>query len=211
MRYLIAVMFIGVMGSLLTRPPSKISDPSASTHIVPAVAESSDEGVTGMPAAEMNLDGAIRLQRSSDGHFYADVELNGTTVTMLVDTGASVIALSREDARKAGIATSIGMNDVVGRGADGSVHRRVRHHRPGRARREERRANAGDGPQQRGTVASGPELPPEVRFRRDPRRHDDAPLSGLSWSKRAASPAFPDDPQGQRHRSCIRPFDGPWF
>src|SRR6476620_5939322 len=122
MRYLIAVMFIVVMGSLLTRPPSKISDPSASTHIVPAVAESSGEGVTGMPAAEMNLDGAIRLQRSSDGHFYADVELNGTTVTMLVDTGASVIALSREDARKAGIATSIGMNDVVGRGADGSVH-----------------------------------------------------------------------------------------
>ena len=123
MRYLIAVMFIGVMGSLLTRPPSKISDPSASTHIVPAVAELSElEGVTGMPAAERNLDGAIRLQRSSDGHFYADVELNGTTVTMLVDTGASVIALSREDARKAGIATSIGMNDVVGRGADGSVH-----------------------------------------------------------------------------------------
>ena len=63
MRYLIAVMFIGVMGSLLTRPPSKISDPSASTHIVPAVAELSDEGVTGMPAAERNLDGAIRLQR----------------------------------------------------------------------------------------------------------------------------------------------------
>ena len=41
---------------------------------------------------------------------------------MLVDTGATGIALSREDARKAGIATSIGMNDVVGEGADGSVH-----------------------------------------------------------------------------------------
>jgi aspartyl protease family protein len=41
---------------------------------------------------------------------------------MLVDTGATGIALSRDDARKAGIATSIGMNDVVGQGADGSIH-----------------------------------------------------------------------------------------
>jgi aspartyl protease family protein len=40
---------------------------------------------------------------------------------MLVDTGASGIALSRDDARSAGVATSIGMNDVVGQGADGAV------------------------------------------------------------------------------------------
>ena len=40
---------------------------------------------------------------------------------MLVDTGASVIALSREDAAAASIATSIGMNDVVGEGAGGDV------------------------------------------------------------------------------------------
>jgi aspartyl protease family protein len=44
---------------------------------------------------------------------------------MLVDTGATGIALSREDARSAGIATSIGMNGVVGKGADGSVHGEV--------------------------------------------------------------------------------------
>jgi aspartyl protease family protein len=41
---------------------------------------------------------------------------------MLVDTGASSIALSRQDARKAGLATSIAMNDVVGQGANGAVH-----------------------------------------------------------------------------------------
>ena len=70
-------------------------------------------------------DGALELQRSSDGHFYADVRINGTYVHMLVDTGASVIALSRNDARSAAIATSIGMNDVVGRGADGEVHGEV--------------------------------------------------------------------------------------
>jgi clan AA aspartic protease (TIGR02281 family) len=30
--------------------------------------------------------------------------------------------LSRDDARTAGLATSIGMNDVVGEGADGEIH-----------------------------------------------------------------------------------------
>ena len=42
-------------------------------------------------------------------------------VHMLVDTGATGIALSRDDARTAGLAPSIGMSDVVGEGADGAV------------------------------------------------------------------------------------------
>ena len=67
-------------------------------------------------------DGSLELQRESDGHFYADVRINGAPVHMLIDTGASTIALSREDAQSAGIATSIGMNDVIGEGADGAVH-----------------------------------------------------------------------------------------
>jgi aspartyl protease family protein len=69
-----------------------------------------------------NQDGSLELQRNADGHFYADVRINGSLVHMLVDTGASGIALSRDDARAAGLSTSIGMNDVVGEGADGAVH-----------------------------------------------------------------------------------------
>ena len=65
--------------------------------------------------------GTVQLERSYDGHFYADVKVNGATVHALVDTGASAIALTREDARNAGIATSIGMPNVVGQGADGEV------------------------------------------------------------------------------------------
>ena len=66
-------------------------------------------------------EGSIELVRSPDGHFYADARINGANVHMLVDTGATVIALSRDDAQMAGIPTSIAMNDVVGRGADGEV------------------------------------------------------------------------------------------
>ena len=67
------------------------------------------------------LDQSIELSRDSNGYFYADVQINGAPVHALVDTGATVVALSRDDARAAGIATSIGMNDVVGQGADGVV------------------------------------------------------------------------------------------
>lgn len=47
--------------------------------------------------------GEVVLRRAADGHFYADVEINGQTIRMLVDTGATTIALSADDARRAGI------------------------------------------------------------------------------------------------------------
>src|SRR6187399_1509951 len=42
--------------------------------------------------------GEVVLPRAPDGHFYADVTVEGVTKEMLVDTGASVIALTGEDA-----------------------------------------------------------------------------------------------------------------
>jgi aspartyl protease family protein len=74
-------------------------------------------------AAEMQYAqrGEVVLTRQSDGHFYADTQINGSTVRMLVDTGASGIALTRDDARKAGIGISVGMPTVVGEGAGGAV------------------------------------------------------------------------------------------
>ncbi len=48
-------------------------------------------------------EGAIRLARSADGHFHARLEVNGTPVEFLVDTGASDMVLARQDAEAAGI------------------------------------------------------------------------------------------------------------
>jgi aspartyl protease family protein len=64
--------------------------------------------------------GPVTLQRASNGHFFADVLVNGTTVHFLVDTGASGIALSRADARRAGVSLS-GQSEVIGSGASGPV------------------------------------------------------------------------------------------
>lgn len=45
----------------------------------------------------------VTLRRAADGHFYADARINGREVRLLADTGASVIALTVEDAEEAGI------------------------------------------------------------------------------------------------------------
>ncbi|MBX4930785.1 TIGR02281 family clan AA aspartic protease [Rhizobium bangladeshense] len=45
----------------------------------------------------------IILHKLLNGHFEAEVDVNGQTVEMLVDTGASMVALSHEDAERIGI------------------------------------------------------------------------------------------------------------
>ncbi|MBX3561043.1 MAG: TIGR02281 family clan AA aspartic protease [Sphingomonas sp.] len=59
------------------------------------------------------------ISRAEDGHFYAEAQVNGARIRFLVDTGASLVALTPEDARRAGIA----IGDVTGRaqGAGGEV------------------------------------------------------------------------------------------
>lgn len=48
-------------------------------------------------------DHAITLRRATDGHFYARAEVNRAEVRFLVDTGASSLVLTREDAARAGL------------------------------------------------------------------------------------------------------------
>jgi aspartyl protease family protein len=42
-------------------------------------------------------------RRARDGHFYVDADVNGARIRFLVDTGATYVALSPEDARSAGM------------------------------------------------------------------------------------------------------------
>jgi aspartyl protease family protein len=118
------IVVLGVVASAFTHRPPRRS-PSPEELLVNA--SGAESASTTSPSAETtpSQDGSLDIPRSEDGHFYADVDVNGTKIHMLVDTGASVVALSREDARSAGIATSIGMPNVVGQGADGSVHGEV--------------------------------------------------------------------------------------
>lgn len=55
------------------------------------------------PAERASSSGEVRLGRSGDSHFYADADINGTNIRMMVDSGASIIALTRRDAEAIGI------------------------------------------------------------------------------------------------------------
>lgn len=47
--------------------------------------------------------GVVELPPGPGGHYFADVEIEGARLHMLVDTGATVIALSGDDADKLGL------------------------------------------------------------------------------------------------------------
>ncbi len=56
------------------------------------------------PSATISLaSDVVELRRGADGHFHADMEVNGAKVRFMVDTGASDVVLSMRDARAAGI------------------------------------------------------------------------------------------------------------
>jgi aspartyl protease family protein len=59
------------------------------------------------------------IERAPDGHFYVEALVNGASVRFLVDTGASVVALTGADARRAGIA--LPSERATARGAGGAI------------------------------------------------------------------------------------------
>jgi aspartyl protease family protein len=49
---------------------------------------------------------SLRISRAHDGHFYADVAIDGRALRLLVDTGATNTVLSQREARAVGIDTA---------------------------------------------------------------------------------------------------------
>jgi aspartyl protease family protein len=69
--------------------------------------------------------GEMVLTRSPDGHYYAPGNADGASVRFLVDTGATVVALTQSDAELLGHYVNSGELTVVGRGAGGEVKGKV--------------------------------------------------------------------------------------
>jgi aspartyl protease family protein len=58
--------------------------------------------VAALPAFGRASDAAA-VAKAGDGHFWADARVNGRTVRFLVDTGATAVALTTDDARRLGL------------------------------------------------------------------------------------------------------------
>jgi aspartyl protease family protein len=52
--------------------------------------------------------GTVRIPMADDGHFWATVAVNGVTTRMLIDSGASITALTSATARQAGVVADAG-------------------------------------------------------------------------------------------------------
>jgi aspartyl protease family protein len=82
----------------------------APTHVAtPAPVKEPAPARSAIPVAASRDDGfgfrRVDLPVGPGGHFRANVEIDGRTIPMLVDTGASYVALSAEDADRLGIIT----------------------------------------------------------------------------------------------------------
>ncbi len=65
---------------------------------------------------------AVELQRDLDGHYYVTAKVNGTPVDFVVDTGATLVVLSRKDAASIGLE----MSDLAFVGRAGTANGEVR-------------------------------------------------------------------------------------
>jgi len=101
---LISIVFIGGFFALTQREtiyefigihPSDIADARANRL--------EQAGETDRIEASMLIGGSsTSINKASDGHFWAEARVNSGSVRFLVDTGASVVALTPLDAQKAG-------------------------------------------------------------------------------------------------------------
>ena len=86
----------------------KLSDAHAAQAAaaeVPAPAVTTQDG--GAPAAT-----DAQVVKATDGHFWAEAEVDGRWIHCLIDTGASYVALTREDADRLGLSASTLTYDV---------------------------------------------------------------------------------------------------
>lgn len=98
--------------------------PSDADHPGKASANQADDAASlaAMHSKDGWLAGQTVLRREDDGHFYADAYIDGGSYRFLVDTGASVIALTGSDAEAMGLEWDEAQLKPIGKGASGTVY-----------------------------------------------------------------------------------------
>ena len=117
LRLALVIIVIGTMIGALMPSGSRPREPHHASGTVITVPTPQPDAIEG----QSSTNGEITLQRFYDGHFYADATVNGAPVHFLIDTGATSIALTNDDARRASIALSPGQGEVIGTGAGGEL------------------------------------------------------------------------------------------
>jgi len=77
------------------------------------VAAEREEAAPDIAPALALASGTEEIKAGPDGHYYAQAEINGRDLDVMVDTGASMVALTYEDAERAGL--RLRSSDFTGR------------------------------------------------------------------------------------------------
>lgn len=85
-------------------------------------ADQIDQSADTSASTEASLAGQeLVISRGDDGQFHLDVDVNGQALSFMVDTGADMVALTVDDARRIGIVVEPQQFRQVGMGAGGAV------------------------------------------------------------------------------------------
>lgn len=116
---LLMMIAAGILIGLMLPSGRRGADAPAQAAIAPVKASIATAAPTAPPPPLSARE--TRLERMENGHFYADPSINGQPVHVVIDTGASFVALTKADAQRIGIPFSESEFEVVGTGASGPV------------------------------------------------------------------------------------------
>ncbi len=99
--------FLGVMallfGVAVQNRWRDLAPPAAPSGQVNAVPASDDSAPTAMAAASHASFGVVELEPDRNAQYQTDIEIDGTSLHAMVDTGATFVTLTAEDARQLNI------------------------------------------------------------------------------------------------------------
>jgi aspartyl protease family protein len=116
-----AVLVTGGLTAMVVPTPDELAQQKAADRAASMAASASAQAPASTIKVARSYSPDVVLDRAEDGHFYANAQVNGRQISMLVDTGASVIALTGEDARTLGIYWDTNDITYVAQGAAGPV------------------------------------------------------------------------------------------
>jgi aspartyl protease family protein len=111
---------LGLLGFAFLAPNFKSGPPSPPSAEArkPLAAPMTNAAPAASPTAGNGF-ASREILRDPDGHFYLDAQVNGAQVHFLIDTGASMVALTPADAQRAGIA--LPSERMTAQGAGGAI------------------------------------------------------------------------------------------
>jgi aspartyl protease family protein len=105
--FMLRLAVIAAIGMLSAVDVAQVMIGRAAAQSPPVLAASSDQaamlrGAEASDAPAPGSSGDAELTKAADGHFWAQGDVDGTQVRFLVDTGATSVALTGEDAKRLG-------------------------------------------------------------------------------------------------------------